>query len=48
VGSRALNTTVMPSKRSHGGDWRDVNELVPFVQTPTNFGELRARQTPPS
>lgn len=24
--------------RSHGGAWRDVNELVPFVQTPTNFG----------
>ena len=23
--------------RSHG-DWRDVDELVPFVQTPTNFG----------
>jgi hypothetical protein len=24
--------------RSHGGDWRDVDELVPFVQTRTNFG----------
>jgi hypothetical protein len=24
--------------RSHGGEWQDVDELVPFVQTPTNFG----------
>ena len=27
--------------RSHGGEWRDVDELVPFVETPTNFGGVR-------
>ena len=27
--------------RSHGGEWRDVDELVPFVHTRTNFGSGR-------
>jgi hypothetical protein len=27
--------------RPHGGEWRDVNELVPFVWTQTRFGGQR-------
>ena len=27
--------------RSHGGEWRDVDDLVPLVDTPTNFGGQR-------
>jgi hypothetical protein len=27
--------------RRHGGDWEDVRELVPLVETPTRFGGRR-------
>lgn len=27
--------------RQNGGDWRDVNEVVPIVETQTNFGARR-------
>jgi hypothetical protein len=27
--------------RPHGGEWQDVNELIPFVGTSTNFGGSR-------
>ncbi len=28
-------------QRSPGGDWREINEIVPLVETPTRFGGRR-------
>ena len=27
--------------RSRGGDWQDVSDLIPFIETPTQFGGQR-------